>query len=96
MRLEIDARNLGKTLGHRRIVIYDCDRAPLPRGTSISHSILLELQLDAKYLHTYEELVDFCRAPASIAPLPSPHIIRLNCRAAFVRRSRMRLISDSS
>lgn len=81
MRLEIDARNLGEVLGHRRIVIYDCDRAPPPRGTSISHSILLGLQLDAKYLHTYEELVDFCRAPTSITPLPSPHIICLNCRA---------------
>lgn len=88
MRLEIDARNLGEVLGHRRIVIYDCDRAPPPRGTSISHSILLALQLDAKYLHTHEESVDFCRAPTSIAPPPSPHIIRLNCRAthAFVRR----------
>lgn len=86
MRPEIDAGNFGEVLGHRRIVIYD--RVPPPRGTGISHSILLELQLNAKYLHTHKELVDFCRAPASITPLPSPHITRFNCRPtqAFVRR----------
>lgn len=85
MRLEIDARNLGEVLGHRRIVIYELHYHAAQASAT---AYCLSSSFDAKYLHTHEELVDFCRAPTSTAPLPSPHIIRLNCRAtqALVRR----------